>query len=158
MGTRSTKIVGIIGGIIGVCAAVFFSISVFGRPSLPKQTPQSLVFSGGKRVFVEVADSEATRTKGLSDRASLPQDTGLYFIFPRKDRYAFWMKSMMFPIDIVWIWDGEVVQIDHAPVEAVDPPVERYNPPVPVDRVLEIPAGKAHEWEIAVGSTVREEY
>lgn len=31
----------------------------------------------------------------------------MLFIFPRAERYGFWMKDMAFPLDIIWLNDGE---------------------------------------------------
>jgi len=118
----------------------------------------SLSFENGKKITIEVADSDEKRTQGLSYRSSLPNDSGLYFIFPQENQHVFWMKDMIFPIDIVWIKDDHIVRIDQAEVENVDPPIERYIAPEPLSQVLEIPLGKSEEWGIKVGDRVLLEY
>src|SRR4051812_34888171 len=50
-----------------------------------------------------VAKSETERQKGLSGRKSLSQNQGMIFIFDHPDKYGFWMKDMLFPIDIIYI-------------------------------------------------------
>lgn len=107
------------------------------------------------RVQVTVADTHATREKGLSGHAPLAEDEGMLFIFDQEDRYAFWMKDMRFAIDILWIKDGVIADIttDVAP----SPPggeLPLYFPRVPVDRVLEMPAGFARAHGLRTGMKV----
>ena len=103
-----------------------------------------VVIDGRIKVAADIASTPTTREKGLSGRESLGPDEGLLFIFMRADRYAFWMKDMKFPIDILWIKGDEIVDIttDAAP-PASGAPLERYFPMFAVDKVLEVPAGFA---------------
>ena len=41
--------------------------------------------------------------QGLSERQSLAEDKGMLFLFEKPDHYAFWMKGMEFPLDIIFI-------------------------------------------------------
>jgi uncharacterized membrane protein (UPF0127 family) len=107
------------------------------------------------RVNVSVADNDATREKGLSGKEGLAADEGMLFIFDHPQAYGFWMKEMKFPIDILWIADGTLVDIttDAAvPVPGQELPV--YYPKVPVDRVLEVRAGFAREHGLRTGLPV----
>lgn len=52
---------------------------------------------------VEVAWTTEELYRGLSGRQSLPENQGLYFIFPFPYQIGIWMKDMKFPIDIIWI-------------------------------------------------------
>ena len=63
----------------------------------------TLIRVGKYSINAEIADTEASRTQGLSGRMNLAADTGLLFVFGSPDIYGFWMKDMNFPIDIVWI-------------------------------------------------------
>lgn len=58
---------------------------------------------GGSTLSLEVADTQALRTRGLSGHKPLTKDEGMLFAFPIDGRYGFWMKEMLFPIDIVWL-------------------------------------------------------
>jgi len=103
-----------------------------------------VVIDGRIRVTADVASTPATREKGLSGRESLGPDEGVLFIFMRADRYAFWMKDMKFPIDILWIKDNEIVDITtDVPLPASGDELKRYFPMYAVDKVLEVPAGFA---------------
>jgi hypothetical protein len=106
-------------------------------------------------VKVEIASTPEQRVKGLSGRTSLAENAGLLFLFEKSNSPTFWMKDMRFPIDIIWIRDGAVVDID-ANVPAPQPgenPAARTSPE-PVDAVLELPAGAAAEQKIHVGDPV----
>ena len=62
-------------------------------------------------IKVEIADELAEQIQGLSNRPTLPANTGLLFLFSYKQIHFFWMKNMHFPIDIIWIDDDTVVSI-----------------------------------------------
>jgi len=78
------------------------------------------------------------------------------FLFPVESQYAFWMKEMLFPIDILWIRDGV---IEDMTVDVLVPSPDggeliRYFPIVPVDTVLEVPAGFAARHGLRTGMAV----
>jgi hypothetical protein len=81
----------------------------------------------------------------------------MLFLYNIKRPAVFWMKGMRFPLDIIWIADGKVVQIDkQAPHEpgVADPDLKRYISNEPVDAVLEVNAGFAEKNGIKVGDPV----
>jgi len=93
---------------------------------------------------IEIADTPEEHMQGLSGRKSLPENTGMLFIFDEPSRPGFWMKDMHFPIDIIWIdEDWRIVKID----ENLSP--ENYpeilDSPILVKYVLEVNAGYARE-------------
>lgn len=57
---------------------------------------------GGQRYFVEVADDDAERARGLMFRDSLPADRGMLFIHEREEPQAYWMKNTRIPLDILY--------------------------------------------------------
>lgn len=105
---------------------------------------------------VEVAKTEMQRKRGLSNKESLPEGQGVLFVFAQKDiRPPFWMKDMNFAIDIIWIDDDKIVEID----KNIQPPAKDtpdseltlYTPNQPIDYVLEVNAGFSEENNIEVG-------
>ncbi len=108
--------------------------------------------------MAEVADDPITRAKGLSGRASLPEFGGMLFLFDRPDSYSMWMKEMRFALDIVWMREGVVVDIE----ENVDAPGENvsesslpiFAPDVAADSVLEVNAGFLQKRNIKIGDRV----
>ncbi|MEK7082252.1 MAG: DUF192 domain-containing protein [Patescibacteria group bacterium] len=110
---------------------------------------------GGVSVMVEIATTTSALEKGLSGRKSLGEDQGMLFIFPRADRWRFWMPDMRFPIDIIWIADDKVIDIDENVSNRFDPANPLFfTPSVPVRRVLEMNAGFAKKHGIGVGGEV----
>ena len=105
--------------------------------------PQGWVEIRGHRIAVEIAEDPAVQAKGLGERDSLPWDHGMYFVYEQPAFYAFWMKGMRFPIDIVWLREGRIVDLDvNVPFEpGGNGPTLR--PSSLVDAVLEVPAGYA---------------
>jgi uncharacterized membrane protein (UPF0127 family) len=109
-------------------------------------------------IVADTAKTPAARAQGLSGRASLNINSGMYFIFPDAETYGFWMKDMNFPIDIVWINGHTVVgYTENVPPPAPGTPdsaLQLYYPPEPVDRVLELHAGRVQILKLSVGDTV----
>ncbi|MHA7839160.1 MAG: DUF192 domain-containing protein [bacterium] len=112
-------------------------------PSGEADRPEAWVEIRGQRIGVEVADEPAEQAKGLGGRDSLDWDRGMIFLYDRPGFYGFWMKGMRFPIDIVWIHEGRIVDLDaNVPFEpGGNGPTLR--PSSLVDAVLEVRAGVA---------------
>ncbi len=58
---------------------------------------------GKSTVNAEIAATEASRTYGLMNRKSLPDDHGMLFVFDTTDVYCFWMKNTLLPLSIAFI-------------------------------------------------------
>ena len=93
---------------------------------------------------VDVVDTPQTREQGLMFRKEMLPGQGMFFIFEQNGEYAFWMKNMNFPIDILWI--NETMEIVHI-AENVPPcqkdPCPVYFPKAQARYVLELPAGES---------------
>ncbi len=109
-------------------------------------------------IVADTAKTAADRAQGLSGRATLGINNGMYFIFPDAESYGFWMKDMNFPIDIVWISGHTVVgYTENVPPPAPGTPdsaLQIYYPPEPVDRVLELHAGRVQILKLSAGDTI----
>lgn len=109
---------------------------------------------GGQVIHVSIADTRAMRALGLGGRAGLAYNEGMLFVFPRDDRYSFWMKDMLFPVDILWLAaDGRVVYM----VQRVDPNTypKTFTPDATARYVLELPSGYAGKHGVAIGDLVQ---
>ena len=107
----------------------------------------------GVPLQVAVAETENEREQGLSGRAGLSEGQGMLFVFEKDDIYSFWMKDMLFSIDILWIdAEGKIVFLkkDVSPQTYPTP----FTPDSPARYVLEVPAGFAMRHEITAGSKV----
>ncbi len=111
----------------------------------------------GQELDVEVATTSAEIVRGLSGRDSLDLD-GMLFVFPIPGKQNFWMKDMRFPLDLLWINNGKVIDI----LRNVPPPepgtpdsqLKTYSSPGTVSHVLELPAGAASRLGVEVSSEI----
>jgi uncharacterized membrane protein (UPF0127 family) len=121
-----------------------------------QSAPRAVVEVGGVSVTAEVADDEASRTRGLSGRDRLDPDAGMLFLLPG-DSPSFWMKGMRFPIDIVWIKGGRVVDVTAGvqPPAGTNEALATYSPRRAANRALEVNAGWAARHNVEPGDGVR---
>lgn len=101
---------------------------------------------------LEVARDDRSRTKGLGDRESIPEDGGMLFIFPKSERRVFWMFDTLIDLDIIFVDPlGFVTAIHTMPAEpprGANEPVsvyqnrlKRYSSNTPAQFALEFRAG-----------------
>lgn len=109
-----------------------------------------IFFNDGFELTAEIADTEAERTKGLAGHKPLKENEGMLFLHPWPDRYGYWMKGMTFPIDIIWLNNTSVVDID-THLQPQTSSFVIYQSSVPIDRVLEVSAGFIDRHNIKVG-------
>lgn len=147
--------------VIVIVSALYLSTNqgVF-EPFLPVN------FSAGEKqikiaeavVEVEIADTASKRSKGLSGRENLASSSGMLFIFNEPKIYQFWMKGMKFPLDLIFIKEGRVVDL----LLNVLPPLPNqtdktlpiYQSVIPIDMMLEVNANFVQRYNIKVGDTV----
>lgn len=147
--------------VIGI--GIFFFLpsgnSKIDIPFLPSASKFSDLQINDTRIRVEISDTAAKRSKGLSGRAGLAEKEGMLFVFEKLDKYPFWMKGLTFPLDFVWIKGDTVVDLLEdvpAPTSGqkdADLPV--YSSKVEVDRVLELNGGSVKKFNIKVGDTIK---
>jgi uncharacterized protein len=107
----------------------------------------------GVHVFaVEIADTEASREKGLMFRKKLPEGQGMLFDFHREQDVSFWMQNTYIPLDMIFIRaNGEILRI----AENTEPLSTKLIPSGgPVLGVLEVIGGTASKFGIAPGDRV----
>jgi uncharacterized membrane protein (UPF0127 family) len=113
---------------------------------------------GEMTVSVEIADTPEQRTRGLSGRENLGENEGLLFIFPESQQRSFWMKDMRFPLDMVFIDEGEVVEIVRgvpAPSEGSDGTEIRVVSKFPAEWVLEVNSGWVERQGVKLEDSVK---
>lgn len=127
-------------------------IYLFLQQPVPAQFQQNPVLKiGNNNVILEIADTDATREQGLSDRDLLPANHGMLFIFPEAGNYGFWMKDMHFPLDIAFLNANlEVINV-YQGVKPESFPTPYY-PVAPAKYVLELNSGEASRLGIDTGS------
>lgn len=103
---------------------------------------------------LEVTQTPQQQALGLMFRSELPANRGMLFPFSRPRRASFWMKDVPVGLDMVFIYENQVVDIITAP-PCVEEPCETYGPGNQiVDQVLEIRAGRAAEIGLQPGDTI----
>lgn len=106
------------------------------------------------QIKAEVADNQADLARGLSERPSLDENTGMYFNLGGKKVATFWMKSMLFPIDIIWIEEQKIVGINENVPIPVNGMIPTYTSPQAVTHVLEVNAGFVRKNNVKIGDKV----
>lgn len=107
-----------------------------------------ITFQNGFVLEPLLSDNEFEAKRGLS---GIKEPTSMLFVFDNKTIIPFWMKNMLFSIDIIWI-DGETVIGFEKNLQPENPPITYYLPKVSIDAVLEVPAGFVDEHEVVVGN------
>ena len=103
-------------------AALFASVTLAGcttpqsaptGPDGEPLEPLSIVTDSGEHDFwVEIADDEQERQRGLMYRPPLEDDRGMLFEFPDSAERAFWMRNTPSSLDIIYVaGDGRIVSI-----------------------------------------------
>jgi hypothetical protein len=143
---------------VAVLAAVAVAaVALAGGEEQRAERPAGAVVTvGDASVRAEVAADQASQRRGLAGRERLAADAGMLFLLP-DDSPSFWMKGMRFPLDIVWIRDGRVVDVtaDVPPPDAQASSLPTYSPDRPADRALEVNAGWAARHGVERGDVVR---
>jgi len=107
----------------------------------------------GQTIKIAVVDTPAERQKGLSGHPGLKADEGLFFIFENSGRHGFWMKDMLFSIDILWIDSiGEIVHIQRNATPESYPYI--FIPNREAKYVLEVVTGFTDAYNVSVGDSV----
>lgn len=132
--------------------------------NLPKEEVKNTIQSvslAGKNIKVEIADTDAKRELGLSGHKLLTDEEGMLFVFEEASVYPFWMKDMLFPIDIIWLAQSEVEGIKKVKVIYIqknaqpDSFPEAFGPDQNALYVLEVNAGFSDKNNLKIGDEVK---
>ncbi len=142
-------------------ARLLLPLLLFGLVESPaiagslKWEPLEVVTHHGVRRFrVEVADTEASRGRGLMYRKSLAADRGMLFDFKAPQPVAFWMKNTLIPLDMLFISpNGRIIAIARNATPYSETQIPSGGD---VLGVLEIRGGRAAEIGIEPGDRVSE--
>ena len=115
---------------------------------------------GGEATYaVDLAVKPAEQRQGLSGRETMAQNSGMLFVFEEEQPLYFWMKDMLFPLDIIWI-DDQCRLIDVAadvptpPANAGNDEIPRVQSPLPARYALELNAGEWARARLSPGDLV----
>lgn len=128
-----------------------------GCASTQSVQSSSVISLHGHPLSLELALTSQQQQLGLGGRTSLAMDQGMLFPFATTGTYPFWMEGMKIPIDLIWIQDQKIVGIEtNLPAPRTGERPVTVIPPVPINRVLELPAGGAKAYGLEKGMLLSE--
>lgn len=116
--------------------------------------PDTTVLMPKGALTAEVVNTKSARALGLSGRTRMADNEGMLFIFDTPGKYGFWMKDMLFALDIVWINNNGVVVSIERNVTPESYPKAFINH-VDASYVLEINSGLSEKFGLYLGSKVK---
>jgi hypothetical protein len=105
-------------------------------------------------IEAEVAQSLIEQYRGLSGRQSLETNAGMLFNYQDNQVREFVMRNMNFPLDIIFIRDGQIIKIAANLEPEGSRPQKIYQSGEPVNQVLEVGGGFCEKNQIKVGDQV----
>ena len=109
---------------------------------------------GSVLIDAEKAETTEQRSLGLMHRTSLPEDSGMVFLFFESHSGGFWMKNTLIPLSIAFFDErGKILRIlDMEPCEADPCPI--YDPGVAYSGALEVNQGSFDRWHVEEGDRI----
>jgi uncharacterized protein len=146
-------------------AAILTLVSLFfvgcGQQSPRLDEKTITVQIAGKPHTLELALSPDTRYQGMSDRKSIPEGTGMLFVYPRSQAQVlnFVMRKCLVPIDILYLEpSGRVVKTYTMSVVPYDTPEEnltRYSSVWPAQFAIELAGGSVEKLGVKEGDMIQ---
>jgi uncharacterized membrane protein (UPF0127 family) len=129
-----------------------------GATGEPMERLTLVTATGAHDFWVEIADEEPERQRGLMFRPPLEADRGMLFTWPGEParEQSFWMRNTPSSLDIVYIDPtGRIVSIASHTTPQSEAPIPSNGPS---NGVLELRAGRAEEIGAKPGDVVRHPY
>jgi len=119
-------------------------------------TSRAFVDFEGHRYFVDIADDDQSRARGLMFVDEMADNHGMFFIFPREAPRSFWMRNTRIPLDIIYLdRDLQVVSISEDTPPCRIRRCPSYPSDAPAQFVLELNAGQAAAIGLAPGEQIQ---
>ncbi len=150
---------------IAITAVIIGIVGVLTIPADSKlaevKFPKGVVEIGNVTLDVQVAETDAQRSRGLMFHNQLPYDQGMIFMMNNEQVIPIWMMNMQFPLDIIWFDDnGNIVHIAKyvqpckSALQTVTCAVDNGGGN-PAKYVLEVTAGFVTKFNITTSSKLR---
>jgi uncharacterized membrane protein (UPF0127 family) len=139
--------------ILAILLGVFILICIGSAYSASRQVVASKSTTlNGQPIRLLVTTTATEQYQGLSDRERICDSCGMLFTFDDARERTFVMRRMLFALDIVWVHKQRVVRVDTNLAPESTEPYTPYSSRVPVDTVLELPAGSAQRYGLTEGT------
>jgi hypothetical protein len=111
------------------------------------------VYFKDEQFKVQLAVTTAQHNQGLSGQTGFDVGVvGMLFTFPSLDERSFWMKGMLFPIDVIWLNQGRVIGMaQNVPILDKMGEITRFNSNGPADAILELKEGFIAQKGVKIG-------
>jgi uncharacterized membrane protein (UPF0127 family) len=115
-----------------------------------------LIDTGDDSVLIdaEKAETPEQHSLGLMNRTSLPEDSGMVFLFFEEHTGGFWMKNTLIPLSIAFFDEkGKILRIlDMEP--CTEDPCAIYDPGTSYYGALEVNQGAFDTWNVSEGDRI----
>lgn len=121
--------------------------------------PKAQIKINDKIITVLVADTSRHWHEGWSNKKDMGRYGGMLFIFNDYGRHPMVMRDMQFPLDMVWLSDGMVVDMaPNIPLEPGKPDnlLNLYLSSHSSNRVIELPSGTIAQTGLKIGDKIEE--
>ncbi len=149
-------------------AATIFLITVFFlfylthfADKIPNTTEIKI---GENTIYSKIANTEHKRSMGLSYTEKIPDNAGMLFVFDEVSAKNFWMRDMLFDIDIIWLDENKQVvgffeNVKKESYSQKNPELSKiYHSPENTKYVLEVNAGIIEKLKIKTGDVLEFSY
>jgi uncharacterized protein len=123
----------------------FFFLLFFSQAQTVQLPQKTIVFDNGVSLKVEMALTTEQKSRGLMERTSLAQGTGMLFNFEPPQVLSFWMKNTLIPLTVGFFRANKTLietfdmEPSHGPVR--EDLLPRYMSTEPAQYAIEVPKG-----------------
>ena len=142
------------------CGLAALALTLFVATCTKVDAPPAFeqVRIGDKHFTLELALDGEARYQGLSDRAAIPDEGGMLFVFSNAARVAFVMRRCLVPIDLLFLDAGRRViamhQMQVEPYDTSEKKLKRYGSQWPAQFAIELKGGTIDLLGIHVGQSI----
>ncbi|MGY6275964.1 DUF192 domain-containing protein [Methylomonas sp. MgM2] len=139
--------------------AFIATLPIQANPNGKTMQPGSVTFPDSYQIKVEIADTHQRRKTGLMHRPSLPENSGMLFVYQDSAIRGVWMKNTLIPLDVLFLSDnGKVVSMLHNLQPCGKEPCPISVSTENARYMLEVTAGSIDKHHIGIGDMLLLDY
>ena len=113
---------------------------------------RTLIVEDKAKFYVELANDQSTRARGLMFRETLTECHGMWFDFSETKVVSMWMKDTAMSLDIFFI--NEDLVVEHIIENTLPVSLGLLKSEMPVRYALEVTSGAKNSYNIVVGDRI----